>query len=115
MNYDLVLHMDSDDPRTLSLAFSNVTNYRSALQEEEPHIVLVANGPAVKRFTVDDRDAARQGDELSSQGLAIRLCANALRAFEVPRDRLWPCVSVVPAGLVELVRLQRAGYAYVKP
>lgn len=115
MNYDLVLHVDSDDPRILSLAFANVNNYRNALQDEDLHIVLVANGPGVKRFTIDDADFARQGDDLSAQGLAIRLCANALRAFEIPRDRLWPCVSVVPAGLVELVRLQRAGYAYIKP
>lgn len=44
MNYNLVLHVDSDAPEILSLAFSNAANYRAALPNEDFRMVLVANG-----------------------------------------------------------------------
>lgn len=115
MNYDLVFHVDSDDPKILALAFSNVANYKAALPDEKFRMVLVANGPAVKRFTRADRDLAEQGEALAAQGLEIRLCNNALKKFAIDREHLWPCAAVVPAGVVELVALQRDGFAYIKP
>ena len=115
MNYNLVLHVDSDAPEILSLAFSNAANYRAALPNEDFRMVLVANGPAVKRFTRVDRDLADQGEKLAVQGLEIMLCNNALNKFGIDREHLWNSASVVPAGVVELVRLQREGFAYIKP
>ena len=41
MNYNLVLHVDSDAPEILSLAFSNAANYRAALPNEDFRMVLV--------------------------------------------------------------------------
>lgn len=73
MNYNLVLHVDSDAPEILSLAFSNAANYRAALPNEDFRMVLVANGPAVKRFTREDRELAEQGEKLAGQGLEIML------------------------------------------
>ena len=49
------------------------------------------------------------------EGLSIRLCNNALNAFKVDRSKLWKGCEVIPAGMVEIVRLQREGFAYVKP
>ncbi len=115
MNYNLVLHVDSDDPKTLALAFSNAANYKAALPNESFRMVLVANGPAVKRFTRADRDLAEQGEKLAQQGLEIMLCNNALKKFAIEREHLWDCAVVVPAGVVELVHLQREGFAYIKP
>lgn len=115
MNCNLVLHVDSDAPQTLALAFSNAANYRAALPDEDFRMVLVANGPAVRRFTREDRELAEQGETLAAQGLEIRLCNNALNKFGIDRETLWSCASVVPAGVVELVRLQREGFAYIKP
>lgn len=43
------------------------------------------------------------------------LCNNALNKFGIDREHLWNSASVVPAGVVELVRLQREGFAYIKP
>ena len=115
MNYNLVLHVDSDAPEVLSLAFSNAANYRAALPNEDFRMVLVANGPAVKRLTREDRELAEQGEKLAGQGLEIMLCNNALNKFGIDREHLWNSASVVPAGVVELVRLQREGFAYIKP
>lgn len=115
MNYDLLLHVDSDEPRILSLAFSNAGHYKHALPGENFRMVLVANGPAVRLFTNEHPELATRGAELAAQGLDIRLCANALKSHNIAPDALWPNSRVVPAGVVEIVRLQREGFAYVKP
>ena len=49
------------------------------------------------------------------KGLKIRLCRNALNDNNLTEADLWPGIEVVPAGLVEIVRLQQAGFAYIKP
>ena len=115
MNYDIVLHVDADDPKTLMLAFANAANYKASLPGETFRMALVANGPSAKLFTSDHADLAERGENLLEQGLSIRLCNNALNAFVPDRSRLWPGLEVVPAGIVEIVRLQREGFAYIKP
>ena len=115
MNYNLVLHVDSDNPGTLALAFTNAANYRAALPGETFKMVLVANGPAVKLFTRGEEALASQGAEIAAQGLEIRLCNNALTKFGIDPAQIWDCATVVPAGVVELVRLQNEGYSYIKP
>ena len=115
MNYDLLLHVDSDDPKVLNLALNNAANYKNGLPGESFHMVLVANGPAVKLFTGEHADLAAGGAELTGMGLDIRLCANALKSNGISSDALWPGCRVVPAGVVEIVHLQREGFAYIKP
>lgn len=115
MNYDLLLHVDSDDPKILALALNNAANYRNGLPGETFRMALVANGPAVKLLTRDHPDLAARGAELTAMGLDIRVCANALKGHDIPPEQLWPGCHVVPAGVVEIVRLQREGFAYIKP
>lgn len=115
MNYDLLLHVDSDSPQVLNLAFNNAANYKAALPDEKFQMVMVVNGPAVKLLTRDNADLAARGRELSGAGLEIRVCNNALKTFHIPPENLWPECTVVGAGVVEIVTLQREGLAYIKP
>ena len=106
MNYDLCLHIDSNDPAMLRLVLKNAANYIKGLPGEKFQLAVVANGPAVILFTDGHADLRELAAPLLAQGVRVMLCANA---------RLWPGCSVVPAGLVEVVRLQREGFAYIKP
>ena len=115
MYYDLVIHVDDNDPARLNLSFSNVANYRAGLPGETFRIVLVANGPAVQLFTRDHGELADSAAKLMEEGRSIRLCNNALKKFQVSVDDLWDGCEVVPAGVVEVVKLQREGFAYLRP
>ncbi|QCC84606.1 hypothetical protein DDIC_01655 [Desulfovibrio desulfuricans] len=115
MNYDLCLHMDSKDPATLRLVLRNAANYIKALPEERFQLVVVANGPAVTQFVKSNEEFRAIAAPLQDQGLRILLCANALADNHIGHADLWPGCDVVPAGLVEIVRLQREGFAYIKP
>ena len=126
MNYDLLLHIDDNDPNRLNLALNNAANYMAALPDEKFKVVLVANGPAAQLFGKkasegeDERSVKlaqleKKAAELTAKGLSIRVCRNALNGFCVAEQDLWPCCEVTCGAMVELVRLQREGYAYVKP
>ena len=115
MYYDLVIHVDDNDPARLNLAFNNVANYKAALPGEDFRVVMVANGPAVQLFSRANAALAERGAKLMAEGLSIRLCNNALKSFSVAREDLWEGCEVVPAGVVEIVKLQREGFALLRP
>ena len=104
MAYDLVMLMDACD----------ITNYLAGLEGTPCSVSLVANAAAVKLFTKDCPKADRV-NELAAKGVAFKLCANALRAQQLQKEDMLAACIIVPAGVVELVRLQDAGHAYVKP
>ncbi|WP_446424435.1 DsrE family protein [Mailhella sp.] len=114
MYYDLLIHVDDNDPKRLNLAFNNYANYIAAV-DEEFHVVMVVNGPAVQLLKKENAEQAERGAKLMDSGLAIRVCNNALKAFGVDPAELWEGVEIVPAAIVEIVKLQREGFAYLRP
>lgn len=114
-NYNLVLHVDSDDPKILRLAFHNAANYKAALPGEQFQMALIANGPAVKLFVKKRPKLAERGRELAAMGLEIFLCEKAITGNHINPAELWDECRIVPAGMVALVQLQRQGFSYIKP
>lgn len=115
MSYSVVFHVDLADPARLGLALTNIDNYLNALPEEQFETVMVVNGPAVQLFNTADAPHAAQIKALQERGASFRLCANALRKFDIARQDLLADCIVVPAGVVEIVQLQQKGFAYIKP
>lgn len=112
--YDLLLHVDRTDG-SLGIALGNAVHYATALEKEAFRMVLVVNSKAVTELTADNAAIAHPLAEAHHLGLGIRVCSNALQAAGINRAALFPQCTVVPSGIVELVRLQEEGYAYVKP
>ena len=81
----------------------------------QPSLCPIVNGPAVSQFVKSNEEFRAIAAPLQDQGLRIMLCANALADNNIDHADIWPGCDVVPAGLVEIVRLQREGFAYIKP
>ncbi|WP_298035037.1 DsrE family protein [uncultured Desulfovibrio sp.] len=96
----------------LRLVLKNVANYIKGLPDENFQLAVVANGPAVTLFTNEHADLRELATPLLEQGARVVRCANALANNSIDHSRLWQGCTVVPAGLVEAVRLQREGFAY---
>lgn len=113
MNYDIVFHFDRDEAE-LKITISNISNYYKALPDAEISAVLVVNGPGIQ-WMGKDHPYAEPLRELSVLGLSIRVCQNALDHFNLTPAWLNPVCRIVPAGILEIVALQKQGYAYIKP
>ena len=114
MYYDLLVHIDLADDQHFHIALNNVRFYLDALPGEKFSVVVLANAGAV-RHLLRDAPQADSARALATRGVRFKACANALRLNGITQDMLLEGVEVVPAGVVELVRLQREGFAYVKP
>ncbi|RYL94399.1 hypothetical protein EWI07_05410 [Sporolactobacillus sp. THM7-4] len=76
-------------------------------------VEVLANGAAVVGYKSEA--FINQMNSLKSQGVQFVACRNALNARHLLKEDLFAFVSVVPAGVVELVEKQSSGYAYIKP
>jgi len=100
-------------------AMANLRNHLNAAPDTK--IVVVAFGYGVDFLVEGARDARGNTFDaavsaLSSAGVEFRACRNTLTARKIPEDKLLMEAKVVPAGVVEIARLQfEDGYAYLKP
>ncbi len=114
----VVYHMaDGIDQAARGLA--SIRNHLRA--EPDTKIVVVALGEGI-RFLIKGAtersgrpfDAAVTA--LSRQGVEFRVCNNTLTAHNVAPSELVPEITLVPAGVAEIARLQaREGYVYIRP
>jgi hypothetical protein len=80
-------------------------------------VQIVAYGDGVQ-FLQNDTLFSDEGPKvaaLAARGVVFKVCENSLRAGSLVRRDLLPRVEVVPSGTLEIARLQRAGYAYIRP
>lgn len=116
MTCKVVFHLDWNEPDRLTMALNNVSNLLNDPSVSGAVVHVLANGRAVKLFAKhSDLSTASRIAELQKKGVRFQLCANALKSADMQRDDLIAGCEVVPAGIVELIRLQQEGFAYVKP
>jgi len=80
-------------------------------------VQIVAYGAGVQ-FLQSDTLFSDEGPKvaaLAARGVVFKVCENSLRASNLGRGDLLPRVQVVPSGSLEIARLQREGYAYIRP
>ncbi|MFL6696249.1 MAG: DsrE family protein [Vitreoscilla sp.] len=101
------------DPQKWNLTLGNISNAIEGLGADSADIELVVYGPGIAMLKKDSPVAARLAEAIKS-GVRIAACQNSMRGFHIETSDLAPGVEPVPAGVVELIRRQHAGYAYVR-
>lgn len=91
----------------------NVNNLLISGKGEIKSIEVVANGNAIKAFV--ETKYLIPMHELVEKGVLFSSCQNAMNAQKIEKEALHPFIQVVPAGVLRLVELQTADYAYIKP
>lgn len=122
MAHKVAIHVDQNDPQVMNMALNNAKNVSSyyASQGDTVEIEMVAYGPGLAMFVAGKSPVA---DRISSMSLEMpnlhfAACGNTLEAMQAKAGHDVPLMSeavVVPSGVVRLIELQEAGYAYVRP
>lgn len=105
-----VFHIDELEKWGLSLA--NIKNFIQA--EPTANIHVVVNSYGVQGLIVDSK-YKESIQELANQNVVFKACKNALHAFDLEKKDILEAVEIVPAGVVELTKLQHEGFAYIRP
>jgi len=116
MKSKVVFHVDWEKEERLIMALNNLKNLFKAISSEDVSACLLANGAAAKLF---QRERAFQYasdiQDLSKKGVRFLVCSNSLNNFGISQEDLVAACETIEAGIVELIRLQAEGYAYIKP
>lgn len=72
-------------------------------------IVVTVNGNAILGYLAEKQPL------LANPQVVFHACHNAMKAHGITSQQLPENVTVVPAGVLDLIQLQAAGYAYIKP
>ena len=112
----VLFHIDWDQEDRLLIALNDANSLWKEEFAPEFAACFVANGPAVNLFRKDRAvHYVSAVEELHMKGAQFMVCKNSLLNLGLTlEDLIKPCERV-PSGIVEIIRLQQDGYAYVKP
>lgn len=111
----VVIQMSEADPAKWNLALNNANNLVSAMGgSSQVDVEIVAYGPGLSMLREDSPVSQRLGVALSD-GVRLAACGNTMKKMKVTDAELYLGVTVVQAGVKEIVDRQRAGWSYVRP
>ena len=110
----MVLQVSDDDPKKWGLVLNNAKNIQKDLGEKNVEIEIVAFGPGIGMFKGDAEIAARVR-EAKAEGITLAACENTMAAQQLKKQDMNAAVGYVPSGVVEIIKKEKAGYAYLRP
>jgi len=110
----VVIQVSDADPQKWNLALNNAKNVQTDLGADKTEVEIVAYGPGIGMLKADAIIANRVEDAVAS-GVKVVACENTMHAQKLTRDDMNKKVDYVAAGVVELMRRQQQGYAYIRP
>lgn len=111
-----------ENPKDSAMATNFLSNFIKAYDEFNPmgeyKLAVVSHGAEVLIFAKKNYEKYKDVvDRLKSMtqsyGLKVYVCRNTMRFFGLKEEDLQPFVVVVPAGVVELAKLQQEGYRLI--
>jgi hypothetical protein len=110
----VVVQVSEADPARWNLALNNVRNLQDDLGAANVEIEVVAYGPGIGMLKLDAVTNSRVSETVKA-GVQVSACENTMRNQKLARADMHPNVAYVPAGVVEIVRRQHEGWAYLRP
>jgi len=101
------------DPQKWNLTLGNIGNAIDGIGKGNADIELVVYGPGIVMLKKDSAVADKLAAAIAS-GVRVVACQNSMRGAHIEAADLAPGVHPVPSGVVELIRREHAGYAYVR-
>ncbi len=112
--YQVVVQVSDDDPAKWTLALNNVKNVQAMLGAASVDIEIVAYGPGIGML-LQESVAGPGVKQAIAGGVRVAACENTMKSRGLIKDDMLPQLLYVPAGVVELMKRQHEGYAYIRP
>lgn len=110
-----VFQVTENDEAKWNLVLGNVRNLqRGTADSGGVEVEIVAFGPGIQLLKAGSPLATRITEAVGSQ-VKIVACKNTMAANQLVEKDMLPDIGYVPAGVVEVMRKQEQGYAYIRP
>lgn len=126
--YSIIFHVNEVD--RCPVALGNLRNLLKDVGQESIIAEVIVNGPAVVFFSPAPQahekfpsfwsaefyqQLVQDMKDLHEMGVCFTVCSTALSMNGLTNEQVYSFVTLVPAGITEIVKKQSEGYGYVKP
>jgi len=119
----VAFHVDEKDPKKMNITLNNAMNVYKYYEArgEEVEIAIVANGPGLHMFRADSSPVKDRISVMALEvpGIQFQACANTAAVMAKQENGVEPKLveeaKWVPSGVIQLMMLQKDGWAYIKP
>jgi uncharacterized protein len=112
-DYKVVFELTSDSQKRWETILNNVENVKRELGSKT-QMEVVAHGNGIDLFLKKSDFQKERILKLSKEGIKFLGCENTMKRKGIKPDELYHFVGTVPAGLAEIIRKQKEGWAYIK-
>ena len=110
----VVIQVTDGSPKNWYLALANAKNVQDLIGKENVEVEIVAYGPGISMLKLES-EAIQGIEKAMDNGVKVVACQNTMQAQKLQESDMMPKISYVKAGVVELMRKQKEGYAYIRP
>ena len=108
-----LFQVTDNDPARWNMILNNMTNLKEGVGSEGVEIELVAYGPGINMLKADSPVKQRVADALKS-GVKVNACQNTMNGMKLTPADMLPEIGYVPSGVVEVMKKQQQGWAYIR-
>ena len=108
-----LFQVTDNDPARWNMILNNMQNLREGVGGEPVEIELVAYGPGIHMLKGESSVKQRIAEALKS-GIKVNACQNTMTGMKLTPADMLPENGYVPSGVVEVMRKQQQGWAYIR-
>jgi len=108
-----LFQVTDNDPARWNMILNNMQNLREGVAGEPVEIELVAYGPGINMLKSESAVRQRIAEALKS-GVKVNACQNTMNGMKLTPADMLPEIGYVPSGVVEVMRKQQQGWAYIR-
>ena len=110
----VVFQVSDGDPQKWNLALNNIKNVQDALGKDKVDVELVVYGPGIGMLKMESPVGNRVNDA-AANGSKIVACETTMHAQKLSKDDMLKSIGYVPGGVIELMKREKQGWAYIRP
>lgn len=110
----VVIQVSDNDAGKWNLALNNARNVQHDVGAGNVDIEIVAYGPGIDMLRKESKVAQRV-DEATMSGMKVVACENTMRGHKLAKSDMLEGIGYVHAGVIEIMKRQSEGWAYLRP
>jgi uncharacterized protein len=110
----VVIQISESEPKVWNLALNNANNAQKDVGAANIEIEVVAFGPGLGMLR-DDSLVANRVQEALAAGVHFIACRNTMQAQHLTEADMIGGIGYAQAGVIEIIKKQMEGFAYLRP
>ncbi len=110
----VIIQVSDADPARWNLALNVAKNIQQEIGVDKVEIEIAVFGPGIGMLKLDSSVATRIEDAKKAN-VTVVACENTMKGQKLTAADMLPNTNYVKAGVVQVMKKQKEGYAYIRP